>query len=224
MGRVGKFISYTDQVYELLKKEIISGKFPENELLQERSIAENLGVSRTPVREALKKLEFEGWVETIPWKGVIVKGIHEQDVIEVFQCRFANERFVLETITPIIEDSHLQVLEGIHEKMKTHIDGSNEEFIHEDHAFHNYLARLTNNKRLCQFIDNLSEQMIRLGIRLVENSNRKEEALKEHEAILIALRNRLAEDAVKAIKIHLENSQSILLENVKESSSEGENK
>ncbi|MGO4890236.1 GntR family transcriptional regulator [Anaerobacillus sp. MEB173] len=211
MRKIGKFISYTDQVYKELKEAVISGKINPGDFLQERGIAEELGVSRTPVREALKKLEYEGWVETIPWKGVIVKDIELQDVIEVFQCRYANERYVVELVTEKIEDKHVEDLVVIHEKMKALQSVDRVAFINEDREFHMYLAKLTNNNRLINFLDYLSDQIIRLGIRAVENKERVAETLEEHEAILQALQERSVEKAVKAIEEHIENSQKVLL-------------
>ncbi|WP_209125643.1 GntR family transcriptional regulator [Alkalihalobacillus sp. BA299] len=212
MKKINKFVSYTDQVYRELKSSILLGKISTGDFIQERSIAEQLGVSRTPVREALKRLEFEGWLETIPWKGVIVKEIEEQDVIEVFQCRLANEIFVIKHITPNITDEQLDDLQNIFDNMKIALTENNsDEFIHEDRKFHMYLAQLTNNSRLIQFLDNLSDQMLRLGIRAITRESRTVETLEEHEKLLLALKRRSTEEAVKAMEEHIYQTKDILM-------------
>lgn len=211
MKKINKFISYTDQVYRELKTAILSENIPIGEFLQERAIAEQLGVSRTPVREALKRLEFEGWLETIPWKGVMVKDIDVQDVIEVFQCRLANEKFMIELITSTITEEHLHDLQQMHDNMKIFLEENREAFINEDRNFHMYLAQLTNNARLIQFLDNLSDQMLRLGIRAVTNKARAHETLAEHQKILDALNAQSTADAVEAMETHIYNSQNVLM-------------
>ncbi|MFC0560638.1 GntR family transcriptional regulator [Halalkalibacter alkalisediminis] len=212
MKKVSKFVSYTDQVYRELKANILLGKISTGDFLQERSIAELLGVSRTPVREALKRLEFEGWLETIPWKGVIVKEIEKQDVIEVFQCRLANELFMIKLITPNLTDDQLNDLKSIFDNMEAALrGGKREEFIHEDRRFHMYLAQLTNNSRLVQFLDNLSDQMLRLGIRAITKESRANETLEEHEKLLSALQKRSVPEAVEAMEQHIYQTQETLM-------------
>ncbi|WP_235715419.1 GntR family transcriptional regulator [Halalkalibacter wakoensis] len=219
-----KFVSYTDQVYRELKMSILMGKIEPGDFLQERAIAEQLGVSRTPVREALKRLEFEGWLETIPWKGVIVRDIDKQDVIEVLQCRLANEIFMIKLITTNITDEQLHDLKSIYERMKASLkEEKAEEFIEEDRRFHMYLVQLTNNSRLIQFIDNLSDHMLRLGIRAITRESRALETLEEHEQLIHALEKRSVDEAVKAMEHHIYQTQETLM-NMLEKVLKGEGK
>ncbi|MET3504670.1 GntR family transcriptional regulator [Halalkalibacter oceani] len=217
MRKINKFVSYTDQVYKELKSNILLGKISTGTFLQERTIAEKLGVSRTPVREALKRLEVEGWVETIPWKGVIVKEIEEQDVIEVFQCRLANEIFMIKLITPNLTDEQIKDLQDIFLKMKVaQQEGKGDELIDEDREFHMYLAKLTNNSRLIQFLDNLSDQILRLGVKAITKEFRSDEALSEHEKLLEALERRSVEAAVQAMEEHINQTHEVLMRMVKD--------
>ncbi|SES06622.1 GntR family transcriptional regulator [Salisediminibacterium halotolerans] len=216
MKKVGKFVSYTDQVYREIKGAIISQDIQPKETIQERSIAEQLGVSRTPVREALKKLEYEGWLETIPWKGVVVKDVEMQDMVEVFQCRLANEGFVVRLVAPIITNDQIEDLMAIQTKMNEIKFDSPQEFIHEDRHFHMYLAQLTNNRRLIQFLDHLSDQMIRLGIKVISDRSRIHETLAEHQAIIDALRERSSEKAYTAVETHMNRTEERLLSMIKE--------
>ncbi|WP_026699543.1 GntR family transcriptional regulator [Salibacterium aidingense] len=216
MKKIGKFVSYTDQVYRELKSAIVSGDIQQGEFLQERSIAEQLGVSRTPVREAIKRLEFEDWVETLPWKGVVVKDIDRQDIIEVFQCRYANEGFVGERVASTITDENMAELKKIKSTMEELADESRQEFINEDRKFHMHLAQLTNNSLLIHFLDRLSDQMLRFGILAVKDKVRIKETLEEHQAIIDALETRSPEKTKEAIQRHIDNSQDVLLHQTKE--------
>ena len=219
MRKVGKFVSYTDQVYREIKGAIVSEDIKPNDVIQERAIAEQLGVSRTPVREALKKLEFEGWVETRPWKGVVVNDVDRADMVEVFQCRLANEGFVLRVISSDITDENLKDLAEFQKRMEDVKYESPQEFIHEDRNFHMYLAQLTNNRRLIQFLDHLSDQMIRLGIKVISDSSRIDETLVEHQAIIDALRERSPELAYEAIANHIHRTEERLFSMIEEESS-----
>ncbi|MFB5662257.1 GntR family transcriptional regulator [Alteribacillus sp. HJP-4] len=216
MKKIGKFVSYTDQVYRELKAAIVSGDIQPGNLLQERSIAEKLGVSRTPVREAIKRLEFEDWVETLPWKGVIIKEVDKQDIVEVFQCRHANESFVGELVAPIITDENIAELKRIHQTMELLSKQSRQDFINEDRRFHMHLAQLTNNSRLIQFLDHLGDQMLRFGILAVKNEERMTGTLQEHADIIKALETRSSGKTKLAIQNHIDNSKDVLFHLLKE--------
>lgn len=83
----GKTLSRRDAAYRQLKQAIIARSFPPGELVNERSLAQRLSMSRTPVREALQMLGAEGWVTVLPWKGVIIRPVTLEDIDEVFQLR-----------------------------------------------------------------------------------------------------------------------------------------
>ncbi len=149
LNKLNKAVSYKMRVYEELKSAIINEKLKPGEVLNERKIAEELGISRTPVREAIQMLENEGWVNTEPWKGSYVVNITNQDVEEIFQLRRTLESLVIELIVPKIGELEINKIEELINKQSRYCKEYNaENFIYKDRDFHMYLVHLTNNKRL----------------------------------------------------------------------------
>ena len=104
MKQLEKVKSLKDQIYEIIKEDIINQTYQNNTVLNEKKISQELNVSKTPVREALKALEAEGWVEYVPYKGILVKQMSLSDLQDVFRVRKALEVMVTESavekITP----------------------------------------------------------------------------------------------------------------------------
>lgn len=119
---------------------------------------------------------------------------------------------MIKLIAQNITDKHLSDLGKIHDNMKLALEENNSEiFIHEDRNFHMYLAQITNNSRLIQFLDKLSDQVLRLGVRAVTRESRVHETLAEHQEILNALQKRSPSEAVEAMEQHIENTEEILM-------------
>lgn len=119
---------------------------------------------------------------------------------------------MIKLIAQNITDKHLSDLGKIHDNMKLALEENNREiFIHEDRNFHMYLAQITNNDRLIQFLDNLSDQVLRLGVRAVTIESRVHETLTEHRELLNALHKRSPSEAVKAMEKHILNTEEVLM-------------
>lgn len=220
LEKVQKFYSYKDKVYKTLKEAIINRSFKPGDPLMERSVAEQLGVSRTPVREALKHLEHEGWVETVPWKGVFVRTLSMDDVKDIIQLRLATESFVIELVTEIITDEEIRELEeNLYQLQETRLQGNHYEMIEIDKEFHFYLARLSGNGRIMQLLENLSEQIHRLGIQALTDDERPSHSYREHEEILTALKERDSKKAKASMQEHLNNTMTAILHSIEKEES-----
>lgn len=204
INKLSKAVSYKEKVYNEIKSAIITQRLKPGEQLNERVLAEKLGISRTPVREALQMLEKEGWVRTEPWKGTYVLDITEQDIEEVFQLRMALETLVIDLIIQRISEEHIDKLEEFLQKQTEYCDESKaDEFIKVDRDFHMYLAYLTGNKRLIQILNNLSDMMRRLGIRAIKTEERYIETLQEHASIIKGIKARNLSNARQAMMYHI---------------------
>lgn len=196
INKVEKTVSYKDRVYKEIKSAIISQRLKAGEQLNERMLAEQMGISRTPVREALSMLENEGWILTEPWKGTFVLDLTLQDVEEVFQMRMVLEPLVVELIIPKLDEKICGAMQDILNEQQKHMQELNaDEFIRVDRDFHMFLCDLTGNKRLIQVLGNLSDMLQRLGIKAISQEARYKEVLDEHAKIINAL---LDNDPVKA--------------------------
>lgn len=193
-----------ERVYSYLVEQIINGEYRVGDMLNERRIGKQLSVSRTPVREAIHRLEAEGWVMVIPWKGIFIQGISQKQVIEIFQIRSSLEHL---SISLMLERNIRQQwvrLEEIVLNQEKLIEKSDpKEFIRLDREFHNTIANFSGNGLLVEMLQKLEDRLLRLGLQSVQNSERYQETICEHKKILEALQQGKAE-AVQAMDLHLE--------------------
>jgi len=199
-------------VFERLRSAIIAGELHPGERLMEIQLAEELGVSRTPVREAIRKLELEGFVVMIPRKGAYVADITLKDVADVFEIRAALEALAAELASQRATDEELDELERALIAIGEVIDGDDmDELVARDTHFHELIYRASRNSRLAQMTSLLSEQIQRFRARTLAHPKRRRISLKEHYALVEALRARDPELARRTAKAHIESAEQALM-------------
>lgn len=213
MIKSSKDLSYKERAYQALKKAIIAWELHPGDMVNERTLAADLSMSRTPVREALHALQDEGWVSVVPWKGAFVRPVTRIDVNECTHLRLAIEPYAVELAAPNIGIKELAYLDSLMEWQKS-LAGKEDasEFITIDQNFHLYLAELTRNSRLVRILRTLRDIHLRLGVEAVRLRERYAMTLREHMAIVDALRKNDAALAAEAMREHLENTRKTLLE------------
>ena len=222
MEKIEKTSAYKKSVYNRLKQAIISREFKPGDLLNERKLASELDVSRTPVREAIQMLENESWVAVVPWKGAVVLPVTKEDIEELFQLRMAIEPMVMELVTHKLENAEIAYLETLIERQKQLAgEDDGKEFISIDQDFHLFLANLTGNRRLREIMVHLRDIHLRLGVEAVQERYRYKETLEEHTAIVEALKRRDGHSARQAMLTHMVQTRRALLRHVDLLDSEG---
>lgn len=177
-----------DMVYETLRQAIFEGVFKHGERMVEKELAEKLRVSRTPVREAFRRLEVEGLIKHYPRKGVLVRGITTEDIIEIYAIREALETMALSFVVENITEGEKQKLYQLIEKMKVLIEVSDdEELLQTSRLFNDLLLRASRMPRLVSLINNYQEYIARFRKATLSKPSRKVDALKDHEEILRAI-------------------------------------
>lgn len=200
-------------VFEALREAIMSGALPPGERMMEVQLAEELGVSRTPVREAIRKLELEGFVVMIPRKGAYVAGISLKDVADVFEIRTALEALAAGLAAERITDEELEEMERIVVLKSEAIKNNDLELLIEtDTQFHEVLYRASRNEKLFQIINNLREQIQRFRTTSLASPGRMRLALEEHKKIIEALSERNISQAQQLAQDHIENAENSMLE------------
>ena len=185
--------------------------------MMEIQLAEQLGVSRTPVREAIRKLELEGFVVMIPRKGAYVAGISLKDIVDVFEVRAALEALAAGLAAERITDEELETLERMLVRIGKCIDSEDlQELIEIDTAFHEALYQASRNEKLVQIINNLREQIQRFRSTSLAYPGRMKEALEEHKKIVEAISERKAAQARQLAQQHIENAENSMLEAIKD--------
>ena len=209
MRMIQKSESLKQQVYNLLKEEILNQRYSEEEVLNERKISEELNVSRTPVREALKALESESWVEYIPYKGIIIKKMGEKDLRNIFQIRTALEVLTVELAMPNRTEELVGCLETCHKKQRQILIKQNRPirspFIDLDVEFHGILLKMADNDLLTVMIGEIRDKIRRFGMNAIFSGDRRyEETLAEHLEILLAVQAGDTEKAKEKMKYHMQ--------------------
>lgn len=202
-----------DSVFSILRNAILNGKLETGERLVERDIAEQLGISRTPVREAIRKLELEGLVTHIPRKGVVVAGFSRADVIEITAIRTVLEGLICSIAADKIRERDLERLALILRQMRDeHSKGNFKKVNQLNNRFHDMIYRAAESPRLYDLLITLREYISRFAQVAYTKPGRIEEALVEHQAILDALCNHDSHEAEEAAKRHVEKSSKAYME------------
>ncbi|GFN21747.1 GntR family transcriptional regulator [Thermanaeromonas sp. C210] len=212
-GKLENYKPLREIVFETLREAILSGQLKAGERLMEVQLAEEMGVSRTPVREAIRKLELEGLVVMVPRKGAYVAGISTKDITEVFEIRSALESLAAALACERITEEELEELERLLVQVAECAEKNDlETLIQVDTRFHNVLYRASRNERLAQIINNLGDQIQRFRTTSLATPGRMKEALEEHKALVEAITARDVELAQRLAQEHIENAENRLME------------
>ena len=202
-------------VCETLRDAIRKGKMKPGERLMESQLAEDLGVSRTPVREAIRKLELEGYVIMMPRRGTYVANLSIRDVNEVFEIRTSLDSLASGLAAERITDEELERLQRLLVAIGGYIEENDMDKIVEcDTEFHDLLYQASRNSRLVGIIFNLREQLTRFRSTSMAFPGRLKATLEEHRRIVEAIAQGDVAEARAAAEYHMEKSEQTLLESM----------
>lgn len=200
-------------VFEAIREAIINGDLKQGERLMETQLAEQMGVSRTPVREAIRKLELEGFVVMIPRKGAYVAGLSLKDIVDVFEIRGALEALAGSLAAERMTDDELEELERLLVRIGECAERNDvEQFVELDTQFHDILFQASRNARLSQMINNLRDQIQRFRTTSLAYPGRLKYAFDEHKKIVEALSERDSELVAALAKEHIENAENSFMD------------
>ena len=188
----------------------------------EMQLAEQLGVSRTPIREAIRKLELEGLVLMIPRRGAIVAKITEKDLKDVLEVRASLERLSTKLACERMEEETIEELREAQEAFKAALRGDDITLqAQKDVEFHDVIYKSTNNLRLIQMLNNLREQMYRYRLEYLKDGTSHQKLVEEHEAIIEALSRRDTEETTNIMVGHVYNQEQAVMRKIHEAESTG---
>jgi DNA-binding GntR family transcriptional regulator len=194
----------TDWVYEELKSAIVDLRLAPGDPLREATLADQLGVSKTPIREALTRLEQEGLVETTSFKGAVVTGYSRQDLLEIYELRELLENAAARTAAESMADADRDRLDRIcreSRKLKKNHDPAGLAALIS--AFDDVLFEQVRNSRIRALIENLRAHLTRIGHLTAEIPGRIEASVDEHEKIVQAIAARDPELAERQMREHI---------------------
>ncbi len=199
-------------VCENIRQAIIDGTFKPGERLMEIQLADEMGVSRTPVREAIRRLELEGFVVMIPRRGTYVADISIKDITEIYEVRISLDVLAAGLAAERITDEELETMNGYLLEISRYVPSLDiEKIVALDSAFHDVLYKASRNERLCSIIGNLREQLTGIRARSMSYPGRLVETMNEHRELLDSIASRDIERAQRAARVHIENAEQILL-------------
>ena len=203
------------KVYRVLKESIIKGFLEPGTKLLENKIAEEMHVSRTPVREAMQKLVAEGFVKTNPNQTMVVTEVSLEDVKEVLQIRGVLEGLAARIAAKKINRQEIDELENVVAQMSLHVTKENlSSYCQVDDEFHNLILNICGNKWIIQIRDNLGSFIYRFRIKSLSVPGRLKHSLEEHQAIMESLKKHDLAEADRLSQIHMENTLINILKNV----------
>jgi DNA-binding GntR family transcriptional regulator len=193
------------RAYEHIRRGILDATLPVGTALSEYQLAKEIGVSRTPVREALKRLEQEGLVRSVARRGTFVADLTLRDIVEVYQVRIQLEALAARVAAERMEPSQIKELLTELDRAERlaqqgRLDAAREHDIH----LHKSIVESTSNGRLAQILSTLEDQVHRIRQRAMNHATRVPATLAEHRAVLEAIQKRDGASAERAMREHLQ--------------------
>ncbi len=200
------YLPLRDVVFHTLREAILRGDLRPGERLMELQLAAKLGVSRTPIREAIRMLEQEGLAVTMPRRGAEVAKMTLKDMEDVLEIREALDELAVRIACTRITDEQLKKLSEVKDRFVSSTKtGDVKQIAEADVSFHDVIYEATGNPKLVTLLNNLREQVYRYRVEYVKNPKNYPVLIKEHEAILQGLKDREVERAVSAMQEHVAN-------------------
>lgn len=211
-----EFLPLRDVVFNTLRKAILTGQLKPGERLMEVHLASRLGVSRTPIREAIRKLELEGLVIMIPRRGAEVARITEKSLKDVLEVRRALDALSVELACDrITQEDISRLLEACRAFERAVREGDASVIASEDVALHDIIVEATGNVRLQQLVNNLSEQMYRFRFVYIKEESQHDNLIAEHREIYESIVSRDKERAAAAARLHIDNQERSIIRQIR---------
>lgn len=201
-----------DIVYDHLREALVDGVIKPGERIVERSYAEKFNVSRTPIREVLRKLEMEGFVEYIPRRGIVAKGLNQVEIEEIYAIRISLERLAIRMAVAHINAMQLNKIKKIHMRtVEANVVDDVNTVVTQMRKFDDLLFEAANMPKLQKMIAGLQESLRRYRKINLSSGSRRNLAIEEHGEILQAVIKRDADLAEQLVIAHVERARDSLL-------------
>lgn len=203
-------------VFNTLREAIIVGELKPGERLMEVQLAEKMGVSRTPVREAIRKLELEGLVEMLPRKGAHVADLSIKDIMDVLEVRSTLDGLASSLSAERITDEEIRELKHLLQQFAAYVEKENlQGSIKKDVEFHDVIYRSSRNDKLIQISNNLREQIQRFRVIYIKDYGNSRELIREHSEIVEAITKKDTHTAMICAQRHIKNQEESIIKSIK---------
>lgn len=209
---IEKHLTLRERILETIRDAIMSGSLRPGEKVAEPELAERFGISRTPIREAFRQLESEGYLTVIPRKGAVVTAFSPRDVEEFYAIKSILEGYAARKACDNLTAKELDKLTAINNKLRQLADdGDIKHFFKVHNDFHDLFIKSANNEKLCEMINNLLKKFQRLRIASLSKQGRMHVSVEEHDKIIDAFRKKDAALAEKLVQKNAEYGGIVLM-------------
>ncbi|MBT0652138.1 GntR family transcriptional regulator [Geomobilimonas luticola] len=210
---IEKHLTLREKILETIRDAIMSGGLKPGEKVAEPELAERFGISRTPIREAFRQLESEGYLTVIPRKGAVVTAFSPRDVEEFYAIKSILEGYAARCACEKLSDKDLEKLDAINAKLRQMADeGDVRHFFKIHNDFHDLFIRASDNDKLQELISNLLNKFQRLRVASLSLPGRMHISVQEHEKIIEAFRKRNADLAERLVRKNAEYGGKVLMQ------------
>ena len=214
-GVTEDYIPLRDIVFQKLREAIITGQLKPGDRLMEIKLANTMGVSRTPVREAIRKLQGEGLVIMNARRGAVVAPINVQVMKELLEIRKALESLACQLVAEKASEEEIQELRSINNIMRRAVDDADVNVMTEqDVAFHEKITELADNSHLTNMLDQIKEHLYRYRLEFIKELKDREILVEEHDRIIAAIESRNAKLAGREIEKHIELQEKFIINTI----------
>ncbi|MCG8633219.1 MAG: GntR family transcriptional regulator [Desulfobacterales bacterium] len=222
LNRINKPEPLAKTALKALRHSILANDLTTGVVYNEKQLAQDLGISRTPVREALLELSSKRLVRFLPQKGVIINTFSQKDIEDVFDVRTALEVYSITKVCRNIKTTNISVLkECLAEQKKSAGTGDTNRFMEADRRFHISFTTLTNNNYLMDMMHDIRDMMHLMGFKALGLEGRMHQVIREHEAVLKAVCTGDAATAVAQMETHLALSKAAVNKTKEEKNNNG---
>lgn len=207
-----------EKIADKIRADIIKGVYKNGERLVEPKLAKNLGISRTPIREALRQLESEGFIEIVPRRGAIVKELTIKDIDDLYAIKANLEGLAARQAVLKISEEQIETLININKKFRDIAEKQphlTDEYLKDNIDFHNVFIAASDNEKLIDILDGLAKNFQRLKSMLVSDSGRAAMAVVEHKKIIDAFVSKDPDLAERSVRDHIISGWEYLKDRIK---------
>ena len=223
--KFNEYMPLRDLVFTTLRQAILKGELLPGERLMEIQLAEKMGVSRTPIREAIRKLEREGLVIMVPRKGAEVAGISEKILRDVLEVRMTLEKLALRLAFKRQGTDLIEKLEAAEQAFQDAIEGEKLiDMAEADEHFHFLIYEAADNDKLRELLNSLKENMYRYRLEYLKDENYRRSLMEEHNAIIEAFKANDLEKGLEVTDTHIANQERAVIGRVRQENQEREKK
>ncbi len=212
---VQKPLTLRERIVEFIKDAILTGKLAPGERVPEQEIAESFGISRTPIREAFRQLESEGFITVVPRKGAVVSAITAKDVADFYAIKSLLEGYAAKKACFKLKEKDIKRLENLNEHMQRCAERDDVKgFFKYDDQFHDTFLKACGNDKLCALVHQLVQQFERLRVTALSLEGRMDVSVKQHAEIISAFKKGDAGLVEKLVMANAEMSEEFLVREI----------